>query len=93
MQIAWTKLACSDLDTIEEYIAQDNPKAASSVILNIIDNVEKHIQLYPNIGRSGRILGTRELIVAESPYIIVYKISDKIIEILRILHSSRKWPD
>lgn len=47
---------------------------------------------HPEIGRLGRVSGTRELVVAGTPYIFVYRVKATI-EILTILHTARKWPD
>jgi len=38
------------------------------------------------------VLGTRELVVRNLPYIIPYRVRDNTIEILRVLHTSRRWP-
>jgi toxin ParE1/3/4 len=36
--------------------------------------------------------GTRELVLTPLPYIVVYRIADDVIHILRILHRAQKWP-
>jgi toxin ParE1/3/4 len=46
---------------------------------------------YPEMGRAGRVTGTRELIVF--PYLIAYRLKGGAIEIVAILHGSRRWPD
>jgi len=48
------------------------------------------LETFPNRGRSGRIAGTREL--ARAPYIIVYRVNEETVEILRIYHSAQNWP-
>ena len=45
------------------------------------------------MGRHGRIEGTRELVIPGLPYIIPYRVKNNVIEILRVLHAARKWPD
>ncbi|OGI23228.1 MAG: hypothetical protein A2287_07785 [Candidatus Melainabacteria bacterium RIFOXYA12_FULL_32_12] len=92
MQIRWTKLAEQDLESVEEYIATDNPKAAINIILYIINQIEELLPRNPAIGRAGRVTGTRELIIPDYPYIVPYRVKDNNIEILRVLHTSRKWP-
>lgn len=47
---------------------------------------------HPNMGRPGRITGTRELIVTQFPYILPYRIRGSAVEILRVFHTARKWP-
>jgi hypothetical protein len=44
------------------------------------------------MGREGRVKGTRELVIGRSPFIAVYRIKGKRIEILRILHGAQQWP-
>ena len=47
---------------------------------------------FPEIGRPGRIDGTRELIIQRTPYIVAYRIATKSIRILRVLHGAQMWP-
>jgi addiction module RelE/StbE family toxin len=47
---------------------------------------------FPEIGRPGRIDGTRELIIQRTPYIAAYRIAGKTIRILRVLHGAQMWP-
>ena len=44
-------------------------------------------------GRPGRIEETRESVINRTPYILAYRIHDKAIIILRILHGAQLWPD
>lgn len=92
MRLRWTRRAERDLDEIAAYIGQDSPAAAARVILELIDQAETLLAQHPAIGRPGRILGTRELIVGGLPYIIPYRVRERDIEILRVLHTSRRWP-
>ena len=93
MRLRWTRLAERDLDEIAAYIGQDNPAAAARVILELIDQVETLLPAHPAIGRAGRDVGTRELVIGELPYIIPYRVRGQDLEILRVLHTSRRWPE
>lgn len=93
MRLRWTRLAERDLDEIAAYIGQDNPAAAARVVLELIDQVETLLPAYPAIGRPGRVVGTRELVIGELPYVIPYRVRGQDIEILRVLHTSRRWPE
>ena len=91
MEIIWRRSALNDLEAIHEFIAQDNPEAALRVrraIRIAIDRLAQH----PNLGRAGRVEGTRELIISNAPYIVSYRIVEGQIRILAILHTSRQWP-
>ena len=67
--------------------------AAARVILELIDQAEALLSRHVALGRPGRVLGTRELVVRGLPYIIPYRVRDNCIEVLRVLHTSRRWPD
>ena len=92
MRLRWTRRAERDLDEIAAYIGQDSPSAAARVILELIDQVESALLGQPAVGRAGRVLGTRELIIRGLPHIVPYRLREKDIEILRVLHTSRRWP-
>lgn len=91
MKIRWTEGSSKNLDEIEKYIGHDNPRAAVETVLKVINSVNQ-LSKHPAIGRTGRIEGTRELIIPDTPFIAPYRVKDKTIEILRIFHHSRKWP-
>ena len=93
MRLRWTRLAEHDLDEIGAYIGQDNPAAAARVVLELIDQAETLLPAHPAIGRPGRVIGTRELVIGELPYLIPYRVRAQDIEILRVLHTSRRWPE
>ena len=93
MRLRWTRLAEADLDDIAAYIGQDGPAAAARVVLELIDQAETLLSRHAALGRPGRVLGTRELIIGDLPYVIPYRVRDNDVEILRVLHTSRRWPD
>jgi addiction module RelE/StbE family toxin len=92
LKIRWLTLAAQDLEQAEAYIAQENPTSAVHIVLRIIEAVEL-LADQPGIGRPGRIEGTRELVVEGTPFIVPYRQKDAYIEILRVYHQSRCWPD
>jgi addiction module RelE/StbE family toxin len=92
LRLRWTKLAELDLNRIAEYIGQDSPAAAARVVLELIDQTETSLTSHAAIGRPGRIIGTRELVIGSLPYVIPYRVRDGDIEVLRVLHTSRRWP-
>lgn len=92
MKIRWLDLAVDDLADIADYIARDNPAAAKRIVSRLWSAV-KTLANQPEIGRPGRVYGTRELIVSNTPFIVPYRIVKSEIQILRVLHGSRNWPD
>ena len=91
MREKWIRLALRDLDEVEAYIARDNPAAAAEVALNIARAVSL-LQEQPGLGRAGRVSGTRELVIPDSPFIVPYRVKDNIVQVLRVYHASRRWP-
>jgi toxin ParE1/3/4 len=67
MNIIWSPEAIEDLVSMRDYIAEDDPAAARRVVLHIIRNVEQLLPDNPQIGRAGRVPGTRELVIARIP--------------------------
>ncbi len=91
MKAVSTRAAVRDLTRAREYIARENPEAAREIALRIVGATEHAIQ-FPEIGRTGRVKGTRELVVADTQYLIVYRVKRNKIHFLRVLHGSQKWP-
>jgi len=85
MKVRWLRQALFHLDRVYDYIAEDNPKAAKLVFRRIHEPARK-LERFLNVGRSGQVPGTRELVVANLPYIIVYRITEAEVQILRVLH-------
>ena len=90
--ILWLDDAVNDLQALRQYISHDKPTAANRVGQQILHTVSLLAQ-QSGIGRPGRVHGTRELIIPNTPYIIPYRIKNNTVEILRVLHSSMQWPD
>ncbi len=69
MRLRWTHSASRDLELIEEHISRDNPGAAVDAVLEIIRQAEL-LTDYPDMGRVGRVEGTRELVIVGLPYVV-----------------------
>ena len=92
MRVRWTEPAATALSRIQDYIANDNSKAAFEVVQRIRIAVNL-LEEQPKIGRTGRVRGTYELVVHDLPYIVPYRIKNEEIQILNVYHTSRKWPE
>jgi addiction module RelE/StbE family toxin len=89
--IVWSPRAIEHLAHLRACIARDNPKAASRIASALLDAVERLAQL-PNLGRPGRVAGTRELVVPGTPYVIPYRLRDDRLEVIAVFHARQKWP-
>ena len=93
MRIVWTRLADRDLDAIEDYISGDDPAAAIRTVLKIARNVGDLLAEHQGLGRPGRVAGTRELVVPGTPFLVAYRVRAAEVQILRVLHGARRWPE
>ena len=89
-KIVLTIPAQEDLKAIKQYICYDNFSAAQEVIKHILNCIE-NLKENPSLGRAGRVLRTRELVISKYPYIVPYQVRENTVYVLRILHTSRKW--
>jgi toxin ParE1/3/4 len=92
-RIVWSPQAIDDLESLRAYIGRDSPSAANRVALKIVNTVETLLPGNPEIGRQGRVAGTRELVISGTPFIVPYRADLDAIQILRVYHGARKWPD
>jgi toxin ParE1/3/4 len=87
-QIRWTAGAADQFETSVIYIQQDNPTAAWSAAQAVIDRIQQ-LASFPGLGRLGGVKGTRELV--SPPYVVVYRSTEEIVEILHIWHGAQDW--
>lgn len=92
MKLVWTKRAVADLGHICHYIFMNNPKAAAATA-DRIEAATGRLRHFPNSGRLSEIAGTREIVVPGVPYVVVYRVAPQTVEILRVFHTSRDWPE
>lgn len=93
MKLVWSPEALDDLVALRAYIEEDDPAAARRIVLHIMRNVETLLSDNPRMGRAGRIPGTHEHVVPRTPFIVPYRIRGETIQILRVYHGARRWPD
>ncbi|KQX34886.1 hypothetical protein ASD04_16010 [Devosia sp. Root436] len=91
MQVAWTRTALLHLEEIQYFVAQDSPAAAYDLAIALTERPNRLLAGNPMIGRMGRALGTRERVLGDLPYIIVYRVTKRV-EILAVVHTARLWP-
>jgi toxin ParE1/3/4 len=87
-----SRVAEEDLESIAAFIREDNAPAAVETVLHVLDAVEGLAE-FPNLGRPGRVVGTRELVVSGTPLIAIYSVRENVLWVLRVLHAARRWPE
>ncbi len=90
MRIELVDEARADLVAIERYIRQDSPEAALRVMRGLRNRIDV-LAVQQHVGRPGRWPNTRELVIP--PYVIPYRVKGDMVEVLRVFHSARHWPD
>lgn len=91
MTIVWSPRAIRHLVDLRDYIARENPDAAARTGLTLLAAVERLAEL-PSLGRSGRVAGTRELVVLGTPYVIPYRVRGERLEVIAVFHGRQRWP-
>jgi len=91
MEVRWSSEAFRDLERIFERIHKENPEAAREVISTLYEGCSASRD-FPNRGRQGRMKGRRELVFPPLPYIAVYQVKERAVEISRVYHAAEDWP-
>lgn len=89
-KLTWRRSVSDQLDGILGYIAENDEQAGDRLEQRITEILDTAI-VVPFMGRPGRLAGTRELIV-HANYIVVYRVTDTAINILRVLHARKQYP-
>jgi toxin ParE1/3/4 len=90
MKLFWTPQAVQNRIEIYERIEADSPRAALNLDEMFSERANSLI-VHPALGKPGRVLGTRELVV-HSNYILVYDQVGDAVRILQVLHVAKRWP-
>ena len=91
--IVWTDQATRQLDQVQEFIALSNsPEVSLNVVFQILASVEQ-LDRFPMLGRTGRVAGSRELIIPNTPFIVTYMLDQERVIVLAVYHGSQQWPE
>ena len=88
IRVIWTPAAEKKRDAALDYIALDNVRAAFGQ-LGEIERQTDLLMEHPNMGRLGKLKGTRELVIRHTPFIAVYRVFTDTVQIVRFLHSAQ----
>jgi addiction module RelE/StbE family toxin len=90
VKVRWLKGALAAVYAIHSRISVENPQAAKRVVQEI-RSATARLREFPLSGRQGEVSGTREVVVHNLPYVIVYRIRGDVVEILRVFHTATDW--
>ena len=89
--VVWSPRAISHLSERRGYVARENPDAAARTAATLVAAVDQLAEL-PNLGRPGRVSGTRELVVPGTRYVIPYRVRGERLEVIAVFHGRQRWP-
>ena len=93
LPIKWTESAWEDLDGISDYLLSEG--VAFEYVEDYVKRIFKapeHLATLPGAGKPGRVPNTREWLVKDTPYALIYRVMADKVQILRVMHGSRQFP-
>jgi toxin ParE1/3/4 len=91
MIVRFSVAARADIQSIHDYIAQENPRIAAHVV-GTIEKSTLRLAMFPLSGRIGAVETSRELVIPRLPYIVVYRLVAETVEIIAVFHASQNKP-
>jgi toxin ParE1/3/4 len=88
MIVEWLPRAVEQLLSIIDYVSEDSPAAAVALGQSIREKTAT-LARYPSRYRTGRVRGTREMVVMPN-YIVVYRVAGERVQILRVRHARQR---
>lgn len=92
MKLRYTSRALAEIEHLQDHIAERNPTAAFAMADRIRTRLAD-LAAHPGLGRPGRIVGARELVVTGTPYLVAYQVEADAVVILAVIHGAQRWPD
>jgi addiction module RelE/StbE family toxin len=88
MKVRWLLSALAGVRAVRFHIAEENPQVADAVAARI-ERAVLHLEEFPSSGRIGELRGTREVVVTGLPYVLVYRVTDSEVQVLRLFHQKQ----
>ena len=88
-EVIWTEPALSDIDAIADYIALENPAAASELVSRVFEHVDQ-LTDHPESGSKPlELKRSRYRQIVEPPCRIFYRYDGKNVYVLHVMRSER----
>lgn len=91
MRVRWSLPARQQLDRHAAQIAVDSPAAARQVVQRV-RAASRALGDHPLIGRPGRVVDTRELVVAHTSLTVAYRAIGQTVFVVAVVHQAQAWP-
>lgn len=90
LRLEWATPAADELEAAQDYYQALNPIAATMLARRIVEAAARLCRT-PQMGRRGLRAGTREWVVQRTPYLLVYRERDGVLEVLHVWHGAQDW--
>lgn len=90
-RVRWTDRAMNRLEFISNFKSRQDPAAARAMITRV-RYAALVLAEQPEMGRQGRVTGTRELFFSDLPLSLAYRVTEWGIDILTVVPTERRWP-
>jgi toxin ParE1/3/4 len=93
IEIVWLEIAADEFEDAIAWIRERNENAADKMAETALFQIDQ-LKHYPQLGRVGRDNTTRELVISNTHFIVVYRVlsTKKSLEILSFKHDAMRWP-
>lgn len=91
MKLRWTQRAVADLEEISDYLLSVSPTSWERLVTRI-EAVTEYLLQFPHMGKMGLVSGTREFVLSGTPYIIVFRVREDVVQVLSIRDGRMQLP-
>ncbi len=92
MSVTWTQTAASQLQAIRDYLARSSPGYAQALAGRIVARTES-MDGQPLLGAEVPEYGDPDIReVFEHPYRVLYRVAGQGVQVIGVIHSSRRMP-
>lgn len=89
MKIVWGDGARLDFERAIAFLSERSPAAARRIGDRILDTISL-LELFPEIAPPSKHRGLRQLVIARTPYLVIYRIQNGMIEIRAVVHAMQR---